>query len=320
MGKQYMNYELFPLDGIPNYSDEEAEKLHDRTVYDMMKAAGGDLEEAVVWALLESLDEDDLRQMREAVTDERVRWRTRQIEVWRRQARREAASEDPVNLNAHRLLKDYSERRKGRIVEARKQLRHRFDGLDHDLQTEVARAFLLSPCRTDRDYMYRRLSSGVFWDESLLEVIKTLWETTHETNLSKVIVKRCERDYVRKHYHRLVGNCRYGDLCIKMGEVREKERLKPWSYLYVMHKAGCRLKPGEGRQAVLGVVMDYIHNDSEDVTRVLDIFEVPHVRKMMLYLGMQSATGEIMALSRAAERLVKAGPDEWERIITEEWA
>ena len=249
----------FPGDDRVYFSDTEAEKLHDKTAYKILSTEG-ELHDIVVWSLMESLDDHDLEQIQEAVGDPRVRWYAGRIKEWRKQHLREKAALDPNNLNARKLLKDYKERKKGKIVEARRQLRRRFDGLDHDLQVEVAKAFLLQPCKTDRDFMYRKLTSHVFWDESLLEVVKHLWETTFETGLAQVVAQRAERDYVRKYYSMLVGKCRYGDLCIKMGEVPEKGRLSPWSYLYVMSLTGSKLKPKEGRQAVLGVVLDYLHD------------------------------------------------------------
>ena len=309
---------LFSGDDRIYFSDAEAEKLHDKTAYQILSSEG-ELHDVVVWALMESLDDDDLMQIREAVDDSRVRWYTGRIKEWRKQHARDVAAQDPVNLKARSLLKDYTEHRKGKIVEARRQLRRRFDGLDHDLQVEVAKAFLRQPCRTDREFMYRKLTSGIFWDDSLLEILKDMWSTTYEPGLAQVIAQRAERDFVRRHYKKLVGKCRYGDLCIKIGEVPEKERLTPWSYLFVTYAAGCKLKPKEGRQAVLGVVLDYLHK-TQEVIEKLDIFEVEHVKMMMLYLGMQHATDEIVAIQRAARRVAEAPPEDWENIIAEEWA
>ena len=299
------------------FSDTEAEKLHDKTAYKILSTEG-ELHEVVVWALMESLDDCDLMQIREAVDDPRVRWYTDRIQKWRKEHAREVAAQNPFNMKARGLLKDFAERRKGKVTEARRQLRRRFDGLDHDLQVEVAKAFLKQPCRTDREFMYRKLTSGIFWDDCLLETLKSMWESTFERGLAQVIACHAERDYVRKYYKMLVGNCRYGDLCIKMGEVPDKERLTPWSYLFVTYAAGCGLQPKEGRQAVLGVVLNYLHKTQEVIDK-LDIFEVEHVKMMMLYLGMQHATDEIVAIQRAARRVAEAPPDAWENIIAEEW-
>lgn len=312
-----MAWNWFTGDDRVYFSDTEAEKLHDKTVYEIL-STDGDLHDIVVWALVESLDDHDLVQIREAVDDVHVHGRSEQIEKWRKQSAREAKVRDPYNQNARKLLKDYSERRKGKIVEARRQLRRRFDGLDHDLQVEVAKAFLQQTCRTDREFMYKKLTSGIFWDGCLLGIVKNLWETTFDPGLAQVIAMRAERDYVKPYYKILVGKCRYGDLCIKIGEVPEKERLTPWSYLFVMYAIKGKLKPKEGRQTVLGVVLDYLHKTSE-VIETLDIFEVEHVKMMMLYLGMQGAIDEIMAIQHAARRLAEAPPEAWEEIIVEEW-
>ena len=87
------------------FSDTDAEKLHDKTAYKILSSEG-ELHDIVVWALMESLDDDDLMQIREAVDDSRVRWYTDRIKKWRKEHAREAAAQDPVNFNARGLLKD----------------------------------------------------------------------------------------------------------------------------------------------------------------------------------------------------------------------
>ena len=69
---------LFSGDDRIYFSDAEAEKLHDKTAYKILSSEG-ELHDVVVWALMESLDDDDLMQIREAVDDSRVRWYTGRI-------------------------------------------------------------------------------------------------------------------------------------------------------------------------------------------------------------------------------------------------
>ena len=54
------------------------------------------------------------------------------------------------------VLKEYVERRKSKIVEARKELQRRFAGLDWSIQKKILYAHLKSS-KTDREWAYPRL-------------------------------------------------------------------------------------------------------------------------------------------------------------------
>ena len=285
--------------------------------YHLVTAAWKYLDEPVRRALMSSLSDQRLAWVRETMADEPEAFMAQRIVNWRKDIRRQEEAADPVNLPAVALLEDYEERRKGKIVGARKQLRRRFDGLDHDLQVAVAKAFLNQSCQTDRDFMYKKLASGVFWDDCLTEIVENLWVETQDRRLAVVVARRARKEFVQRHFGELQGCCSYSDLCLKIGEVPDKDRLSPWTYLYVMSKIGGDLKPREGRQAVFGLVLQHIR-ESDPLPERLDIYEIPHVSRMLLYLGIMKELDEIIAIQRTSTHLSEARPDEWEGIIVNE--
>ena len=76
----------------------------------------------------------------------------------------------PINT----VLKEYVERHKGKIVEARKELQRRFNGLDWNIQKKILVAHLKSS-KSDREWAYTLLLN--FWDKSFLPYVQEIWET-----------------------------------------------------------------------------------------------------------------------------------------------
>ena len=93
------------------------------------------------------------------------------------------------------MLRNYEERKKGCVQEARRELQWRFDFLDWSIQRRTMLA-MLQGTKGDRDWachkMYHR------WDKSFLPVVKKVWEQYHEEKASWLIIKYAETDYVLK--------------------------------------------------------------------------------------------------------------------------
>lgn len=93
------------------------------------------------------------------------------------------------------MLRNYEERKKGCVQEARRELQWRFDFLDWSVQRRTMLA-MLQGTKGDRDWtchkMYHR------WDKSFLPVVKKVWEQYHEEKASWLIIKYAEIDYLLK--------------------------------------------------------------------------------------------------------------------------
>lgn len=93
------------------------------------------------------------------------------------------------------MLRNYEERKKGCVQEARRELQWRFDFLDWSVQRRTMLA-MLQGTKGDRDWachkMYHR------WDKSFLPEVKKVWEQYHEEKASWLIIKYAEIDYLLK--------------------------------------------------------------------------------------------------------------------------
>ena len=84
------------------------------------------------------------------------------------------------------LIKWYSDKESGKVVEARKEIQHRFDYLDWNVQKKILMAFL-DAGQSDRQWAYRKIYRQ--WDKCFLEPIRTLWEEHHENTCVWSVVK-----------------------------------------------------------------------------------------------------------------------------------
>ena len=93
------------------------------------------------------------------------------------------------------MLRNYEERKKGCVQEARRELQWRFDFLDWSVQRRTMLA-MLQGTKGDRDWachkMYHR------WDKSFLPLVKKAREQYHEEKASWLIIKYAEIDYLLK--------------------------------------------------------------------------------------------------------------------------
>jgi len=71
------------------------------------------------------------------------------------------------------LIKNYVNKKSGRVTEARKEIQWRFKALDWKDQKKILSAFL-DAGKVDRHWAYSELLD--FWDKSFEDKIQNLWE------------------------------------------------------------------------------------------------------------------------------------------------
>ena len=296
--------------GQAQFFDDVAEKLHDRTVYAIIKRSATDLHPTLVTALLETLDEHDIE-----LIDQCTDWFEIKVLKGRMlDGRKERAK--PKNVS-HRLnypidevLDDYVNRRKGRLVEARRQLKKRFDGLDHDMQEKVMMAFMEQGGPSERNFIYDKLYGEAFWVDDYIPLVQKWWNTCPEPRLAKVIVKYCPREYILEHLETLEDLCNYATLCLRTGLEPNEEKLSPRTYLYVLKTVGGQLRFHHGRRMVLKHIREYLYEEGE-VDPVCSIYDIPYVKRMMAYLGEMGLVEEIMALDAFDAKMRSIPRKDW---------
>ena len=112
------------------------------------------------------------------------------------------------------VLKEYVERQKGKVVEARKELQRRFNGLDWNIQKKILVAHLKSS-KSDRGWAYTLLLN--YWDKSFLPYVQEIWETYHEERCSWIIIRYFPKDYILNNLHLFDFKRNYMFICLRFG-------------------------------------------------------------------------------------------------------
>lgn len=296
--------------GDAQFFDDVADRLHDRTVYDIIKWAATDMHPTLITALLETLDEHDIE-----LIDQCTDWFEIKVLKGRMlDGRKERAKPKNVthrlNYPIEEVLDDYVNRRKGKHVEAKRQLKKRFDGLDHDMQEKVMMALMEHGGEAERNFIYEKLYGDEFWTDEYIPLIQKWWETCPERKLAKVIVKYCPREYILEHLEELEGLCNYATLCIRTGLQPKEEKLNPRTYLYVLKTIGGQLGFHQGRRMVFKHIREYLYEEGEGEP-VCCIYNIPFVKRMMAYLGEMGLVEEIMALDAFDRKMHPIPRAEW---------
>lgn len=168
----------------------------------------------------------------------------------------------PINT----VLKEYIERQKGKVVEARKELQRRFNGLDWNIQKKILVAHLKSS-KSDREWAYPLLLN--YWDKSFLPYVQEIWETFLEERCSWIVIRYFPKDYILNNLHLFDFKRNYMFICLRFGLdegfVIEKEKLKPEDALYVHYRLGIGIQPDEAKawlyEIAIDAVLNYYRND-----------------------------------------------------------
>lgn len=141
----------------------------------------------------------------------------------------------PRNRPITTLLKWFSDKKSGKVTDARKEIQRRFDYLDWRDQKRIILAFLQSG-KSDREWAYGKIYRQ--WDDCYLEPVKALWEKYHENVCAWSVVQHFPIEYVRQNAALLEEVNGYYHLCQRLAEDAtyqiDKSKLRNKEYLLVM--------------------------------------------------------------------------------------
>ena len=261
----------------------------------------------VAEALLQTQDNETLQLIEETATWVIGKMAAR---ILRYRKKKEAVSSHRLNYPIDEVLDDYINRRKGKLVEAKRQLRKRFDGLDHDKQVAVMMAIMEKGQDAEQTFIYDKLYGEDFWTDDFIPLVEQWWEQFHDYRMARVVIKRCPREFLLRHLEELEGRGNYATLCLRTGIEPDPSKLSPRTYLYVRKCNGGQFRIREGEEAVMRQVRDYLYE--EGVRKpVTSIYDIPYVRRMMNYLGQMGLVDEIMAIDAFDKRLQGIPLAEW---------
>ena len=163
------------------------------------------------------------------------------------------------------LIKNYINKKSGRVTEAKKEIQWRFRALDWKDQKKILSAFL-DAGKVDRHWAYSELLD--FWDKSFEDKIQKLWEQYHEQRCKWVVIRYLPLDYIKKNLHDFTEERDYYFACLRLakdkGYVIEKEKLSLTDYFAVLYHSGRGFDENEGLDVLYKIVHNYCVKGIED--------------------------------------------------------
>ncbi len=155
------------------------------------------------------------------------------------------------------LIKNYFDKKGGKVSESRREIQTRFDYLDWKDQKKIVLAFLESG-KTDRRWAYSKVLD--FWDKSFETKIRELWERLHEDVCSWVVIRHFPINYLIQHIDSFTEDRDYYFICLRLAEDKDylidKEKLSLTDYLAVLYHTGRNISIEEADDIPYQIVYD----------------------------------------------------------------
>ena len=162
------------------------------------------------------------------------------------------------------LIKNYINKKSGKVPESRKEIQRRFDYLDWKDQKKIMHAFLESG-KSDRLWAYSKLVDN--WDKSIEPRIKELWEQSHEGKSSWVVIRYFPTEYLSQNIDKFTDDRDYYFICLRLAKdksyIIDRSKLSITDYLSVLYHTDRPLSDGEARDLLYKTVHDVCTEDGE---------------------------------------------------------
>ena len=162
------------------------------------------------------------------------------------------------------LIKNYINKKSGKVPESRKEIQRRFDYLDWKDQKKIMQAFLESG-KADRLWAYTKLLDN--WDKSFEPRIKELWEQSHEGIISWVVTHHFPTKYLSQNIDKFTDDRDYYFICLRLAEnksfIIDRSKLSITDYLSVLYHTGRPLSDYEARDLLYKTVHDVCTEDGD---------------------------------------------------------
>lgn len=147
------------------------------------------------------------------------------------------------------LIRNYIDKKSGKVSDSRREIQRRFEGLDWKDQKKILAAFLAS-CPSDRTWAYVKLLN--LWDKSFEDQVCDLWEQYHETRCAWVIVRHFPIAYIKENISSLSDGRNYYFICRRLADDKEfvidKTRMTENDYLSVLVNSGRTISEEEATE------------------------------------------------------------------------
>ena len=163
------------------------------------------------------------------------------------------------------LIKNYQNKKSGKVVVSRREIQERFDYLDWKDQKKILMSFLQAGM-TDRKWASYKLLS--YWDKSFEPIMEELWQKYKERELAWTIIRYFPIDYIKQNIDTLGAGHNYQDICIRLSGVEgfemDESKLNEVELLHVYTKTGMRLTNKRAMELLMTLVVKICTEEYED--------------------------------------------------------
>lgn len=155
------------------------------------------------------------------------------------------------------LVKNYMDKKSGKVSVSRDEIKWRFNCLDWKYQKKILDAFLTAGA-SDREWAYTKLLD--FWDNSFEPKVKELWEIYHEYRCSWVVIRYFPLDYIKEHLTEFTDERDYYFISLRFakneGYVIDRSKLSTTDYLALLYHTGRSISSTDALDALFNIVRD----------------------------------------------------------------
>ena len=161
------------------------------------------------------------------------------------------------------LIRNYVDKKSGKVSVSREEIKWRFDHLDWKDQKKILTAFLDSGM-SDREWAYGKLLD--YWDESFEPKVRELWETNHEYKCAWSVIRYFPLDYVIEHMDELSDERNYYFICLRIAKdksyIIDRSKLSDIDYLALLYHTDRDISGDDALDTLFRVVRNCCLNDT----------------------------------------------------------
>lgn len=169
----------------------------------------------------------------------------------------------PRNNPIATIIKNYLDKKSGKVTESREEIRRRFFGLDWKDQKRILSAFL-DAGKSDRDWAYSKLLD--LWDGSFRLKVSEQWGKYHEFRCAWIIIRHFPLDDIRTNIDQFKEDRDYYFICLRLAKdkdfVIDRTKLSKTDYLALLYHTEREITDDEARDYLFSIVHDYCLGDS----------------------------------------------------------
>lgn len=296
--------------------------------YQLPKYEKSPKERAVLKALVHTLQPEELKILQRRLKRSPSKWNVG-TDLYNEALKAERSITPQRNEPISFLLKQFTDKKSGKVATARKKIRDRYDKQDFQMQRKILKAFL-SSAKQDRMWAYSRLKAN--WDSALYDEVKTLWEQYHEKDCGQVVLRYFPTQYVYNNLAHLDIDENYTWLCIRLinhpqftiekkklelGGVRKFYGRRDVEYLYILAKSNSKIKKGEATRILYEQMIISLNNEDRPYDSLSTAFR-SGFSNIEYYENYYPTTKWLDVVSRILWCMGKLGLTE-ELVAYEEW-